>query len=188
MAGSFGTTGRGPRLLPGGGRKATIVSTVSTLVVLGAIAAVLWLAPGSAAFRHAFFSPANMWQAFVGDPNKGYYPVGEAIWLNIRMFLSAEVMSRTGSASWRKARSSRRGGPPMCSPPRATSARSDSCAASWKLAGCSAGRDASGRRLAGRRLVSSVRQSTGLSRFLMRRHFRRSALSHRGPECGGYGR
>jgi polar amino acid transport system permease protein len=92
MAGSFGTTGRGPRLLSGGGRKATIVSTVSTLVVLGAIATVFWLAPGSAAFRHAFFSPRDMWQAFIGDPKKGYYSVGEAIWLNIRMFLSAEVL------------------------------------------------------------------------------------------------
>jgi polar amino acid transport system permease protein len=91
MAGSFGS-GRGPRLLSGGGRKATIISTVSTLVVLGALAAVFWLAPGSAAFRHAFFSPANMWQAFIGDPKKGYYSVGEAIWLNIRMFLSAEVL------------------------------------------------------------------------------------------------
>jgi polar amino acid transport system permease protein len=92
IAGSFGTTGRGPRLLSGGGRKATVISTVSTLVVLGALASVFWLAPGSAAFRHAFFSPPNMWQAFIGDPKKGYYSVGEAIWLNIRMFLSAEVL------------------------------------------------------------------------------------------------
>jgi polar amino acid transport system permease protein len=92
IAGSFGTTGRGPRLLSAGGRKATVVSTASTLVVLGALAAIFWLAPGSAAFRHAFFSPRDMWQAFVGDPRKGYYSVGAAIWLNIRMFLSAEVL------------------------------------------------------------------------------------------------
>src|SRR3984885_1855966 len=92
IAGSFGTTGRGPRLLSGGGRKATVISTVSTLVVLGALASVFWLAPGSAAFPHAFFSPTNMWQAFIGDPKKGYYSVGEAIWLNIRMFLAAEVL------------------------------------------------------------------------------------------------
>src|ERR1700722_6803764 len=91
MAGSFGS-GRGPRLLSGGGRKATIISTISTLVVLGGLAAVFWFAPGSAACRHAFFSPSNMWQAFIGDPKKGYYSVGEAIWLNIRMFLAAEVL------------------------------------------------------------------------------------------------
>jgi polar amino acid transport system permease protein len=92
IPGSFGTTGRGPRLLSGGGRKATVVSTVSTLIVLGALVAVFWLAPGSAAFRHAFFDPADMWKAFIGDPKKGYYSVGAAIWLNIRMFLSAEVL------------------------------------------------------------------------------------------------
>ncbi len=92
QAGSFGTSGRGPRLLSGGGRKATVVSTVSTLVVLAALAAVFWLAPGSAEFRHAFFSPQNMWHAFLGNPKKGYYSVGAAIWLNIRMFLIAEVL------------------------------------------------------------------------------------------------
>jgi polar amino acid transport system permease protein len=92
LAGSFGTTGRGPRLLSGGGRKATVISTASTLIVLGVLAAVFWLAPGSASFRHAFFSPADMWHALVGDPKKGYYSVGSAIWLNIRMFLAAEVL------------------------------------------------------------------------------------------------
>ena len=92
IAGSFGTSGRGPRLLSGGGRKATVISTVSTLVVLAALGVVFWLAPGSAAFRHAFFSPRDMWQAFIGDPKKGYYSVGAAIWLNIRMFLIAEVL------------------------------------------------------------------------------------------------
>jgi polar amino acid transport system permease protein len=92
IAGSFGTSGRGPRLLSGGGRKATVISTVSTLVVLAALGLVFWLAPGSDAFRHAFFSPSNMWQAFVGNPKKGYYSVGAAIWLNIRMFLVAEVL------------------------------------------------------------------------------------------------
>jgi polar amino acid transport system permease protein len=90
--GSFGATGRGPRLLSAGGRKATVISTISTLVVLGILASVFWLAPGSAGFRHAFFNPTNMWQAFVGNPRKGYYSVGEAVWLNIRMFLTAEVL------------------------------------------------------------------------------------------------
>jgi polar amino acid transport system permease protein len=32
-----------------------------------------------------------MWASFVGNPSKGYYSVGEALWLNIRMFLVAEV-------------------------------------------------------------------------------------------------
>jgi polar amino acid transport system permease protein len=92
IAGSFGTTGRGPRLLSGGGRRAAVVSTASTLVVLAALVLIFWLAPGSAAVRHTFFNPTDMWQSFIGDPKKGYYSVGAAIWLNIRMFLVAEVL------------------------------------------------------------------------------------------------
>jgi polar amino acid transport system permease protein len=83
--------GRGPRLLTGG-RRGTVVSTVSTLVVLAALAAVLLLAPGSSAVRHAFFSPRDMWQSFIGNPRQGYYSVGAAIWLNIQMFLISEVL------------------------------------------------------------------------------------------------
>jgi len=73
-----------------GGRVA--LSTTSTVVVIGALVALFWLAPGSANVRHTFFNPTDMWQAFVGDPRKGYYSVGEAIWLNIRMFMAAEVL------------------------------------------------------------------------------------------------
>src|SRR5215813_8389253 len=90
--GSFGTTGRGPRLLTGGGRRATAISTASTLVVIGALVAIFLVAPGSAEVRHTFFSLHDMWQSFVGNPKKGYYSVGAAIWLNIRMFLTAEVL------------------------------------------------------------------------------------------------
>jgi polar amino acid transport system permease protein len=90
--GSFASTGRGPRLLSSSGRGATAVSTASTLVVLAAIVVVFLLAPGSAVVRHTFFNPQDMWQSFTGNPKKGYYSVGEAIWLNIRMFLVAEVL------------------------------------------------------------------------------------------------
>src|SRR5258708_31098885 len=92
MAGAFGTAGRGPRLLAGGGRRATVVSTLSTLVVLAALVAIFLAAPGSSQVRPTFFDPRDMWQSFVGDPKNGYYSVGEAIWLNIRMFLAAEVL------------------------------------------------------------------------------------------------
>ncbi|HUL26728.1 MAG TPA: amino acid ABC transporter permease [Streptosporangiaceae bacterium] len=92
MPGSFGTTGRGPKLLTGGGRRATAISTASTLVVIAALVAVFLLAPGSAQVRHTFFDPTDMWQSFIGNPKKGYYSVGEAIWLNIRMFCVAEVL------------------------------------------------------------------------------------------------
>src|SRR5215469_1767643 len=92
IPGSFGTTGRGPRLLTGGGPRATAISTASTIVVIAALVAVFWLAPGSTQVRHTFFDPQDMWQSFIGNPKKGYYSVGAAIWLNIRMFLAAEVL------------------------------------------------------------------------------------------------
>jgi len=88
---TFVTTGRGPKLLAVQSRGAATVSTISTVVVLAALVAVVLLAPGSAEVRHTFFSPHDMWQSFIGNPAKGYYSVGEAIWLNIRMFLVAEV-------------------------------------------------------------------------------------------------
>jgi polar amino acid transport system permease protein len=88
----FAATGRGPRIFSGGGTRATVVSTVSTIVVLGILAAIFLLAPGARAVEHAFFNPTDMWRSFVGNPAKGYYSVGAAIWLNIRMFLVGEVL------------------------------------------------------------------------------------------------
>jgi polar amino acid transport system permease protein len=89
---AFGATGRGPRLLSGGGGRATAISTISTLVVLAILVVIFLLAPGSAQVRHTFFDVHDMWQSFIGNPKKGYYSVGAAIWLNIRMFLAAEVL------------------------------------------------------------------------------------------------
>jgi polar amino acid transport system permease protein len=79
-------------MLGGSGRRGVAVSTTSTVVVLAALAAVFLLAPGSRQVRHTFFNPADMWRAFVGNPRAGYYSVGEAIWLNIRMFVAAEIL------------------------------------------------------------------------------------------------
>jgi polar amino acid transport system permease protein len=86
-------TQRGPRLLRGGGGqgRAVALSTASTVVVVAVIVALFLLAPGSAQVRHTFFSPPNLWHSLIGDPAKGYYSIGAAIWLNIRMFLVAEV-------------------------------------------------------------------------------------------------
>ncbi len=91
-AGSFTATGRGPRLLSGGGTRATVISSVSTIVVLAVLVIIFLLAPGARAFEHTFFSPTDMWRSFIGNPKLGYYSVGAAIWLNIRMFLVAEVL------------------------------------------------------------------------------------------------
>ena len=84
--------GRGPRLFGGSGRHATVISTISTLLLLTVVAVIFALAPGARTVGHAFFSPQDMWQSFIGDPRKGYYSVGAAIWLNIRMFVVAEIL------------------------------------------------------------------------------------------------
>jgi polar amino acid transport system permease protein len=91
-AGSFTATGRGPRLLSGGGTRATVVSSVSTIIVLAILVLIFLLAPGARSVEHFFFNPTDMWRSFIGNPKQGYYSVGAAIWLNIRMFLVAEVL------------------------------------------------------------------------------------------------
>jgi polar amino acid transport system permease protein len=73
-------------------RRAVVLSSASTVVVLGAFTALFLLAPGSKQVQHTFFSPHDMWQSLIGNPKQGYYSVGEALWLNIRMFLVAEVL------------------------------------------------------------------------------------------------
>jgi polar amino acid transport system permease protein len=83
---------RRSRLLGTGERRGLAVSTASTVVVIAAVVVLFLLAPGSREVRHTFFNPTDMWRAFVGDPAKGYYSVGEAIWLNIRMFVVAEIL------------------------------------------------------------------------------------------------
>jgi len=69
-----------------------VLSTASTVVVLAALLALFLLAPGSREVRHTFFNPTDMWHAFIGDPKLGYYSIGEALWLNIRMFVAAEIL------------------------------------------------------------------------------------------------
>jgi polar amino acid transport system permease protein len=83
--------GRGSRLLSSG-RGTAAISTASTVVVAAVLVVVFLLAPGARTVEHAFFSPHAIWQSFIGDPKKGYYSVGAAIWLNIRMFMVAEVL------------------------------------------------------------------------------------------------
>ena len=73
-------------------RRGVVLSTTSTVVVLAVLVGIFLLAPGSAQVRHTFFNPADMWQSFVGDPKAGYYSVGAALWLNIRMFVAAEIL------------------------------------------------------------------------------------------------
>jgi polar amino acid transport system permease protein len=82
---------RRSRLLSSSDRRGPALSTASTVVVLAVLAAIFLLAPGSGQVRHTFFNPTDMWRALVGNPRVGYYSVGEALWLNIRMFVAAEI-------------------------------------------------------------------------------------------------
>ena len=86
---------RRSRILGDGDRRGLIrwPASRARLAVLAALLAIFLLAPGSGQVRHTFFNPADMWQSFVGNPKPGYYSVGEALWLNIRMFVAAEVLS-----------------------------------------------------------------------------------------------
>jgi polar amino acid transport system permease protein len=82
---------RRSRMLGDGSRRGVAMSTAD-VVVLAVLVGIFLLAPGSAQVRHTFFNPTDMWRSFVGDPKAGYYSVGEALWLNIRMFIAAEVL------------------------------------------------------------------------------------------------
>jgi polar amino acid transport system permease protein len=83
---------RRSRMLGDSSRRGVALSTASTVVVIAVVLAIFLLAPGSAQVRHTFFNPTDMWRSYVGDPKAGYYSVGEALWLNIRMFIAAEIL------------------------------------------------------------------------------------------------
>ena len=74
------------------GRRAAWASTISSVVVLGALVAVFFLAPGSSTFRFYFLGAHDMWTSFVGDPSKGLSSVGVGMITNIWMFVLCEVL------------------------------------------------------------------------------------------------
>jgi len=81
---------RGSRLLGGG--RGVVASTTSTVLVIGLLAFLFFLAPGSAEVRHTFFSLNDMRRALIGDPQRGLFSVAGGLVLNIEMFLIAEVL------------------------------------------------------------------------------------------------
>jgi polar amino acid transport system permease protein len=72
------------------GRRGTVASVISTVLVIGGLIAVFYLSPGGAAVRYAYFNPHLMWEAFVGDPADGLSSVGRGFLTNIWMFLVCE--------------------------------------------------------------------------------------------------
>jgi polar amino acid transport system permease protein len=81
---------RRSRLLGGAG--GAVASTTSTVLVIGLLAFLFLIAPGSAEVRHTFFNLADMRRALVGDPERGLFSVAGGLVLNIQMFLVAEVL------------------------------------------------------------------------------------------------
>jgi len=74
------------------GRRGIAASVLSSAIILGAIVAVFWLAPGGATVRYFFFNPHQMWVAFVGNPAKGLSSVGVGLITNVWMCLVSEVL------------------------------------------------------------------------------------------------
>jgi polar amino acid transport system permease protein len=74
------------------GRRGLVASALSSVLILGGLVAVLYLAPGGAQVRFFFFNPHAMWASFVGNANQGLSSVGVGLLTNIWMFLVSEVL------------------------------------------------------------------------------------------------
>ncbi len=74
------------------GRRAIAVSAASTVVFLAVLAALFFLAPGSAQVRQTFFNLPDARTAFFGNTRGGIFSEAAALVLNIEMFLIAEVL------------------------------------------------------------------------------------------------
>jgi polar amino acid transport system permease protein len=74
------------------GRRGVVASALSSVIILGAIFAIFWFAPGGPTVRYFFFNPHLMWQAFVGDPHQGLLSVGKGLVTNLWMFTLSEVL------------------------------------------------------------------------------------------------
>jgi polar amino acid transport system permease protein len=74
------------------GKRGIAASTISTVVIVGAIVALLFVAPGGATVRYTYFNFHDMWVAWTGDPSKGIDSIRGGIVTNIWMFSLTEVM------------------------------------------------------------------------------------------------
>ncbi|NNN02364.1 MAG: amino acid ABC transporter permease [Acidimicrobiaceae bacterium] len=74
------------------GGRGLAASVISSVLILGAIVAIFFVAPGGATVRYFFFNPHQMWLAFIGNSSKGISSVGMGLLTNIWMFLVSEVL------------------------------------------------------------------------------------------------
>src|SRR5919106_3520448 len=84
---SVSGSGRGSKML---GRRAVLVSSVSTVLFFGVLAVVVILAPGSREVAADFFSWTAMREALAGTETTP--STLSAFWLNIRIFIVAEIL------------------------------------------------------------------------------------------------
>lgn len=74
------------------GDRGFLVSTASTIIFFGLLAVVLLSAPGFDEVRESFFNVQAMKESLLGVPEEGLPGIGEALLVNIRVFLVAEVL------------------------------------------------------------------------------------------------
>ena len=74
------------------GDRGFLISTVSTIVFFAVLVVLLLAAPGFDAVRESFFNLEAMKESFLGVPEEGLPGIGQAFLLNIRIFLTAEVL------------------------------------------------------------------------------------------------
>jgi polar amino acid transport system permease protein len=74
------------------GRRGLAASVLSTLVLVGALASILFFTSGGATVRYTFFNGHDLWQSWVGDPRLGLNSLRDGIVTNIWMFLLSEVL------------------------------------------------------------------------------------------------
>jgi polar amino acid transport system permease protein len=74
------------------GNRAVLISTTSTIVFFGVLAIIVVSAPGFQAVRESFFNLEAMKESFFGVPEEGLPGIGQALLLNIEIFLVAELL------------------------------------------------------------------------------------------------
>jgi polar amino acid transport system permease protein len=74
------------------GHRGVLISTASTIVFFGVLVIIVASAPGFRSVRESFFNLEAMRQSFFGVPEEGLPGIGQALLLNIKVFVVAEVL------------------------------------------------------------------------------------------------
>lgn len=74
------------------GNRGVLISTASTIVFFGVLVVIVVSAPGFEALRESFFNLEAMKESFFGVPEERLPGIGQALLLNIEVFLVAEVL------------------------------------------------------------------------------------------------